>query len=199
MHTKPFSKSLLLPAILLSSAPFIFGCSNQSTDANSVISSHSSQASQRQQIDFNFGWKFINENVTGAEQTSFNDVQWRDVRLPHDWSIEKPYSQELTAGATGYLPGGHGWYRKHFKTPKLANGETAKTQILFDGIYNHSEVFINGKSLGTRPYGYAPFYYDLTPYLNTDSTDNVIAVSVDRSRYVDSRWYTGSGFIVMLN
>jgi beta-galactosidase len=154
--------------------------------------------SQRQEIDFNFGWKFTKnlskDDTSRASTVDFDDSDWDQVRLPHDWSIESNYSQEKSAGATGYLPGGEGWYRKSFKTPVLTNTDgKAKTQILFDGIYNQSEVWINGVSLGQRPYGYAPFYHDLTEHLHQDGSDNVIAVYVDRTRYVDSRWYTGSG------
>ena len=143
----------------------------------------------RQEVDFNFGWKFTKQKVHDAYRIELDDSKWQNVRLPHDWSIEQPYSQENTAGATGYLPGGVGWYRKHFKSP-TSNG---KTEILFDGVYNHSKVWINGHLLGERPYGYAAFHYDLTPYLNKNGGDNVIAVYVDRTRYIDSRWYTGSG------
>jgi hypothetical protein len=147
----------------------------------------------RQEIDFNFGWKFTKNPVTDGESMLLDDSQWRNIRLPHDWSIESAYTQENTSGATGYLPGGEGWYRKRFLTPVLADGQPAKTQVLFDGIYNHSEVWINGHSLGKRPSGYAPFYHDITPHLKTDGHDNVMAVYVDRTRYIDTRWYSGSG------
>ena len=30
----------------------------------------------------------------------------------------------------------------------------------------NSDVWLNGHYLGNHPYGYTPFYYDLTPYLN---------------------------------
>ena len=171
---------------------FVF-CTQVLLLAFSAALAANDDASTRQELDFNFDWKFSLGAQSGAQAPEFDDSSWRELRLPHDWSIEAEYSQENTAGATGYLPGGLGWYRKHFATPELANGEVAKTQILFDGIYNHSEVWINGHSLGYRPFGYVAFYYDLTPFLNTDGSDNVIAVHVDRSRYVDSRWYTGSG------
>lgn len=191
----------LLALILLTA------CSEQSNEPNSTdhidkISTtkkinESYYLSQNQfarvEQDFNFNWKFsLTDNITDsseAYQNNFDDSKWRDVRLPHDWSIEAQYSQIKTAGATGYLPGGEGWYRKSFPTPQ----GNKVTQILFDGIYNHSKVWVNGHLLGERPYGYAPFYYDLTPYLHQDGKDNTIAVYVDRTRYIDSRWYTGSG------
>jgi len=160
-----------------------------------VVTPSANQAGEgaRQEVDFNFGWKFTKAPVSGGESIEFDDGHWQDVRLPHDWSIESGYTQENTSGATGYLPGGEGWYRKHFSTPTLADGQSANTQVLFDGVYNHSEVWINGHSLGKRPSGYAPFHHNLTPYLTTDGVDNVIAVYVDRTRYIDTRWYAGSG------
>ena len=56
----------------------------------------------------------------------------------------------------------------------------------------NSTVWINGQELGTRPYGYSTFEYDLTPYIKTGSTQNVIAVKVNNNQ-PNSRWYSGSG------
>lgn len=117
------------------------------------------------------------------------DSSWRPLTLPHDWSIEGTASPHL-ASCTGYLPGGRGWYRKHF-SHDMSEGEGKRFYLLFDGVYNRSSVYLNGHLLGERPNGYASFIYDMTPYLQDG--DNVIAVSVDHSRYADSRWYTGSG------
>lgn len=179
----------LLSRTILACSIFLIASCSENTLTHQYSKRPESTVIERQDLDFNFDWKFSQTENTAAFQVDFNDQDWRSLRLPHDWSIEKEYSQTLTAGATGYLPGGIGWYRKHFATPK-GNG---KTQILFDGVYNHSKVWINGNLLGERPYGYSPFFYDLTPYLNKNGKDNVIAVYVDRTRYVDSRWYTGSG------
>jgi beta-galactosidase len=119
----------------------------------------------------------------------FNDSNWRTVNLPHDWSIEGPFSPEYASG-TGYVPGGIGWYRKHFRLDTTARNKVVT--IEFDGIYDNSEVWINGQFAGGRPYGFESFQLDLTPYLKWDS-ENVLAVRVDHSRYADSRFYTGSG------
>jgi beta-galactosidase len=94
------------------------------------------------------------------------------------------------ASATGYLPGGVGWYRKSFVIP--ATEKDRKVYICFDGVYNNSEVWINGKYLGKRPNGYISFQYDITPFVNPGK-ENIIAVKVDHTKYGDSRWYTGSG------
>jgi beta-galactosidase len=112
------------------------------------------------------------------------------VDLPHDWSIEGPYSAKNAAG-TAYLPAGIGWYRKTFQLPGSLGGR--KVSIRFDGVYRDSIVWINGVLLGSRPYGYATFEYDLTPHLHLGGQANVLAVRVDHSVIADSRWYPGSG------
>lgn len=135
---------------------------------------------------FNDEWLFLLKDDSAAVQPSYDDSKWRKLDLPHDWSIEGQLSPSL-ASCTGYLPGGIGWYRKHFSITDKA----ARHYIYFEGVYNRSEVYLNGHLLGKRPNGYISFLYDLTPYLKEG--DNVLSVRVDHSRYADSRWYTGSG------
>ncbi len=60
-------------------------------------------------------------------------------------------------------------------------------------MYRNSEVWINGHSLGLRPYGYSSFRYELTPYIKYGKDKNVLAVKVDNSKQPNSRWYSGSG------
>lgn len=149
-----------------------------------------SETQPRTVEDFNFNWKFTKGEQLNAESISFNDVSWESVRLPHDWSILAGYQKENTAASTGFSEGGIGWYRKEFLVPKKDEGKAI--WIEFDGIYNNSTVWINGTKLGFRPNGYSSFSYNLSAYLNYGES-NIIAVKVDHSAYVDSRWYTGSG------
>lgn len=136
------------------------------------------------------GWKFHKGDISGAEKGSFDDGQWRDVTVPHDWSIEGPYSREWASG-TGYLPGGIGWYRYAFTLD--AEDRDKSVAVEFDGVYCNSEVWINGHFLGKRPNGYIGFQYDLTEHLRFEGQVNILAVRVDHSDFADSRWYTGSG------
>ncbi len=146
--------------------------------------------SARTYVDFDFDWRFSRGDFPKAVSPAFDDSDWRKVNLPHDWSIEGPYSTEFSSG-NGYLPGGIGWYRKSFK---LDPGYKDKIiAIEFDGVYNNSSVWINGIFVSKRPYGYSSFQYDLTPYLKFSTDENIIAVRVDHSEFADSRWYTGSG------
>lgn len=147
------------------------------------------EASARQTILFNNNWKFYKGDIAGADKISFNDSDWRLLDLPHDWSIEGPFDEQW-ASATAYLPTGIGWYRKTFDvTPAMHSKNIA---IYFDGVYNNSEVWINGHYLGKRPSGFIPFEYDLTKYLN-NTGKNIITVKADHTQFADSRWYTGSG------
>ncbi|MFI5096474.1 MAG: glycoside hydrolase family 2 TIM barrel-domain containing protein [Candidatus Acidiferrales bacterium] len=140
---------------------------------------------------FDFGWKFCKGDISGAQDPEFSDAHWKDVALPHDWSIEGPFGEKEPAGVSGgYLPTGVGWYRKRFHLP--ASHDDKQTAIEFDGVYQNSEVWINGRYLGKRPYGYVPFFYDLTPHITFEG-ENVIAVKVDNSRQTNCRWYSGSG------
>jgi len=145
---------------------------------------------ERKQL-FDYKWKFFQGDTASARSKEFNDADWRNLDLPHDWSIEGDISpKNITGGAGGYFPAGIGWYRKTFNAPAEWKGK--KTAIYFEGIYMNSEVFINGKSLGIHPYGYSSFSYDLSPYLDFKNK-NVIAVRVDNSQQLNSRWYSGSG------
>lgn len=143
----------------------------------------------RQTSLFNGGWKFHLGDAPGAHASAFDDGGWRPVALPHDWSIEGPFDQKW-ASATGYLPGGVGWYRKTFAAPDARAAQ--QVSLHFDGVYCNGEVWINGQPLGKRPSGFASFQHDLTPYL-LPGDRNVVAVRVDHSQYGDARWYTGSG------
>lgn len=142
-------------------------------------------------LDFTVGWTFRLGDDTAAARPDYDDTHWRCLNLPHDWAIEGDFSKDNPSGTGGgALPGGVGWYRKTFVADKADEGKLLK--IDFDGVYMNSEVFINGHSLGVRPYGYVSFGYDLTPYIRWGEK-NVIAVRVDNAEQPNSRWYSGCG------
>ncbi len=140
---------------------------------------------------FDLDWKFFKGDDPLAHRVEYPDAGWRSLDLPHDWSIEGPFDEHAPAdGCGGYLPTGIAWYRKRFRVPESYRDK--KISIFFDGVYQNSEVWINGQSVGKRPYGYVPFFYDFTPHLNFHG-DNVLAVRVDNSHQTNCRWYSGSG------
>ena len=144
------------------------------------------QARQRQNFDAD--WLFILADTARMSQVDYNDSFWRRLDLPHDWAIEGDFYAGNPSGAGGgALPGGIGWYRKHFLLP-AGNG---KYFLEFDGVYMNSTVYVNGQEVGFRPYGYSTFEYDITSYVREG--DNVVAVKVDNSDQPNSRWYSGCG------
>jgi beta-galactosidase len=158
----------------------------------SLISCATSPEKVRETELFTKGWQFHLGEIANGQAPELDDAAWRTLNLPHDWSIEGEFSKDhpATPGG-GALPGGIGWYRKTFTMPVSENQRL--TFIDFDGVYQNSEVWINGHYLGKRPYGYSSFRYKLTPYLKYGDEKNVIAVKVDNSLQPNSRWYTGSG------
>ena len=166
-----FTKKILLPV-------FLFSC----LSAFSQISFGDSKK-------INDNWKFNLQDTPDAQKQAYDDSKWQSVNVPHDWSVKGQLSPTL-ASCTGFLPGGIGWYRKSVTIPQSKTGE--KVYLYFEGVYNRSEVFINGHSLGKRPNGYISFAYDATPYVKYGG-ENTISVRVDHSQSADSRWYTGSG------
>ena len=155
------------------------------------IAFHGYAQINRHEMLFDDGWKFLLGDVDGVEKLGFNDQSWRDVLLPHDWSIEgKIDKNNPMSGAGGYFPAGVGWYRKTFNVHSAWKGK--RISIYFGGVYMNAEVFVNGKSLGVHPYGYTSFRYDLTPFLDFNK-ENVLAVRVNNSHQINCRWYSGSG------
>ncbi len=147
--------------------------------------------SARDRQSFDRDWLFTLSDSTEMYQSGYADGHWRRLNLPHDWAIEGDFSPSNPSGASGgALPGGIGWYRKHFSLSP--DEKYDRFTITFDGVYMNSTVYINGHKLGTRPYGYSTFEYDLTPYIYKKG-DNVIAVKVDNSDQPNSRWYSGCG------
>jgi len=189
---KPLSESLSRRDLLRQAAgAAAIAPAVQSMRAVGAQTREAPETAPRTRSTFDFGWKFMKGDAPGAQQPAFPDSAWRDVDLPHDWSVEGPFGEkEPSGGAGGYLPTGIGWYRKHFRLPESQRDKLFL--IEFDGVYMNSEVWINGQYLGKRPYGYIPFAYQITPHLNLGG-ENVIAVKVDNSRQTNCRWYSGSG------
>ena len=146
-------------------------------------------AGARERINFDKGWRFILGDKAEMAQPAYNDKDWHLLDLPHDWAREGDFSAGNPSGpGGGALPGGVGWYRKAFDVKGRQEG---RYFIEFDGVYMNSTVYVNGKEVGHRPYGYSSFEYDITPYVKEG--ENVVAVRVDNSDQPNSRWYSGCG------
>jgi len=141
-------------------------------------------------LNFDEGWKFRLGELTNASDIASDDSQWKSLDLPHDWSVELPFSKEKGEIATGQLLGGTGWYRKTFK---LQPDQDKKIiNLYFEGAYMETEVWLNGKKIDYHPYGYTSFFCDITPYCHPVGKENILAVKVS-SLGKNSRWYAGAG------
>ncbi len=158
------------------------------------INSYSGDA---RKVNFDENWKFNLGDVSGAEAQVFNDSAWRTINLPHDFSIDQPYSGSGCEAESGWLPGGTGWYRKSFTvSPDWENNKVVS--IDFGGAYMETDVYLNGHKLGENKNGYNPFSFVLpSEYLNYTG-ENVIAVKVVNT-IPSSRWYSGSGIYRSVN
>ncbi|MCF8335540.1 MAG: DUF4982 domain-containing protein [Bacteroidales bacterium] len=161
----------------------------------SSCSKQESQSQPRIHKKFDFGWKFHRGEIAPAIDQDISE--WREVDLPHDWSIEdipgtdSPFdSTAINGRSVGFTVGGTSWYVKEFSLGKRYKNRTIT--VLFEGVYMDADVWINGHHLGNHPYGYTSFYYDLTDYLKTDGSTNRLAVQV-QNEGSNSRWYSGSG------
>ena len=142
-----------------------------------ALASTTTLSAQSQKQLFDFGWKFTHNGTTQL------------VDLPHDWDIlEGPHSGKGATGTGGgWFEAGKGEYRKLFASPK---GEVVK--LHFEGVYQKSEIFVNGQKVGQHHYGYTPFTVDITKILKNKGMNEVV-VKVDNSQQPNCRWYSGSG------
>lgn len=173
-----------------------------------IVSVFSTEAQIRTELTLKKDWKFTREDNSASSDVNYDDSSWQSVTVPHDWAIYGPFDKsndihrmaivqdgQTTAiehyGRTGGLPfTGAGWYRLKFDVPNYKNGK--QVQIKFDGAMSNSRVYLNGKEVGFWPNGYNTFHYDITPHLNNDGRDNVLAVRLENFEE-QSRWYPGAG------
>ena len=181
---------MIIPSMALAAGPSVKVGSDSgvqmSSDPEAVYVNNYTGTTRSE--NFSDNWKFYMGDASGAQDPGFNDSGWEQVNLPHDYSIEQEYSKSGEA-ESGYLLGGTGWYRKSFTLGSSAEGK--QIRIDFGGVYMNATVWVNGTQVGTHPYGYTPFSFDITDYVNYGG-ENVITVKVDHQT-PSSRWYSGSG------
>ena len=148
--------------------------------------------SPRSRIDFNIDWKFIREDVPGAQSPDFNDSSWQTVSTPHTYNDIDTFNKIIShgGGQRGAYQG-PAWYRRHFKLPNEYKNQ--KLIIEFEGMKQAGQIFINGKQLGLYENGVTAYGLDISDAIHFGDSDNVLAVRVDNSgRYVEKS--SGVGF-----
>ena len=160
------------------------------------MSSCGEKDSTLREQSFDEAWLFHRGDIAEGEKQSLDDSQWRQINLPHDWSIEdipgtnSPFTADAaTEVAGGFTVGGTGWYRKHFYIDAAEKGKCIA--VSFDGIYMNADIWVNDRHVANHVYGYTAFELDITDYVRFGA-ENLIAVRV-KNEGMNCRWYTGSG------
>ena len=140
-------------------------------------------ASPRQRLNFNIGWRFLRDDVSGAEAPAFNDSQWTEVSTPHTWNDVDSFRTIIShGGGDRGTYKGVGWYRKHFKLPQDLTA--SKIFLEFEGMRQAGDIFLNGKPIGLYENGITAYGLDITSSAHFGEQENVLAVKVDnRTNY----------------
>jgi beta-galactosidase len=170
-------------------------------------SKYQEQVTPRNEFLLENGWKFSRTD-NDASAINFNDSDWQQVTVPHDWAIYGPFGETndiqhvaitqnlekqatVKTGRTGGLPYvGVGWYRTTFNIDNFDEENSVK--ILFDGAMSEARVYVNGIEACFWPYGYNSFHCDITRLINKNGKDNILAVRLE-NQPESSRWYPGAG------
>ena len=162
-------------------------------------------SAQRTESVLEKNWKFTKGDVPEAMREAYDDKNWEQVSIPHDWAIYGPFDRNndlqevavtqnfekkasVKTGRTGGLPYvGIGWYRTTFNAPA-----DKQVTLVFDGAMSEACVYVNGQKAGFWPLGYNSFHLDVTPYIHKDGRANTLAVRLE-NRPQSSRWYPGAG------
>jgi beta-galactosidase len=162
-------------AVLLLAAFAVFGSGSPLWGAEPR---YTPPASPRVTYNFNPDWKFIRQDVPGAQQVSFDDSQWETVSTPHSFNDVDSFRVIIdhSGGDRGTYKG-LSWYRKHFKLPASAAG--SKVFLEFEGMRQAGDIYFNGKPFGLYENGITGYGVDITSAALFGDQDNVLAVEVD--------------------
>lgn len=128
-------------------------------------------------------------NALGAAAMVYDDSDWAEIRLPHDWAAAQPFVRTANV-SQGYRPRGIAWYRRALRLDPADRGKTI--EIHFDGIATHATIWVNGSLVARNWSGYNSVYVDLTPFARFGDETNVIVVRVDADAK-EGWWYEGAG------
>jgi beta-galactosidase len=137
-------------------------------------------ASERTTYNFNPGWKFIKQEVAGAEAPAFNDANWATVSTPHTWNDVDSFDEYIRTSGEVTIYTGPAQYRKHFKLPASAAG--SKVIVEFEGIRQAAKFWVNGKLVGKYENGVNPTGLDITDAVTFGDQENVLAVWITNAQ-----------------
>ena len=211
------SSGLALSVSVLTSRSASARANAELADARETSAAAIAAVAPREQLLFDFGWRFTFGHGTDPSKdlgfgtgqgdfaktgdfkfskADFDDSKWRVLNLPHDWAVELPFVRDDEQTSHGYKPLGRrypetsvGWYRREFEIPASDLGR--RIRLEFDGAFRDVIVFVNGCFIGRNNNGYAPFGFDLTDFLAYGAR-NFITLRVDAG-FGDGWFYEGAG------
>jgi beta-galactosidase len=147
--------------------------------------------SPRVRLNFNIDWKFIRQDVAGADAPGFDDSSWATVSTPHTFNDVDSFRDIIShGGGDRGTYKGLAWYRKHFKLPAEYAGR--KIFLEFEGMRQAGDIFLNGKEVGLYENGVTAYGIDISAAVHFGSDENVLAVKLDnRTNYQERATHTG--------
>ncbi|KAL3480419.1 beta-galactosidase [Aspergillus californicus] len=130
-------------------------------------------ANARMKYNFNQNWKVLVDDPDGAEASTFDDGDWKEVTTPYAWNEDDAFRVDIANLSTGIA-----WYRKHFELPKTNTED--KVFLEFEGIRHAGEFYLNNNWIGRSENGVMAFGFDITDVVSYNST-NVLAARIDNS------------------
>jgi beta-galactosidase len=120
------------------------------------------------------GWRFLRDDLAGAQAPGLDVAAWQPATLPHTARIEA-----LVTGPAGSPTAqwqGVCWYRRTLSLePEPAGGTVL---LRFEGAMNVAEVWLDGERIGGHMGGYLPFVLDISERVKAGG-DHVLAVRLD--------------------
>jgi beta-galactosidase len=123
----------------------------------------------REVTNIDADWRFIRQDVAGAELSVFDDSGWDRISIPHTWN-----AKDGQDGGGNYYRG-VGWYRTTLKIPAYGSGK--RYFLRFEAASLVADVYLNGQSIGQHRGGFTAFCFEITGKIKPGA--NVIAVKVD--------------------
>ena len=86
------------------------------------------QDSPRQVIVLNTGWTFQKGEHPEAIHSSFDDSNWENVTVPHDWAIFGPFDKEIDRQVIAITQNNETQYVRSSKNRKQQKRNTTRTK-----------------------------------------------------------------------
>lgn len=127
-------------------------------------------------------WKTNLQLPCSWTRQGFDFSIYTNVTMP--WQSKYDSNVSAPNAPANYNP--VGLYRKTFKVTDDMKAANGRVYLSFQGVESSYYVYVNGKEVGYSEDSYSPHSFDITDYLTTDGSDNLLAVEVHK--FCDGTW-----------